>query len=261
MSEFTTDNVSGKVEFTTANVSDEIEDKPQVEFTIDDVPDETQNIRLVGLLYVEILGAGRMMATGNELQVRANALKIKNHVVYWAYIHPTDATAKRSTIRSSMNIVNPGASFGSNEAQYAHSSDRSRLLGFGSSFSVSGDLTSHGDAPPDNDAVPSGDGSSALGGSGSSGDVASVSNDSQLVAMLPRGVPAQGQLDIKVRDYPGKSNSAVTYFTLRIIGEPIFGNFLDSLRDRNMFPFPFPKLGFSYLGCRHFVYAILFTHE
>ena len=80
MSEFTTDNVSGKVEFTTANVSDETEDKPQVEFTIDDVPDETQNIRLVGLLYVEILGAGRMMATGNELQVRANALKIKNHV-------------------------------------------------------------------------------------------------------------------------------------------------------------------------------------
>ena len=78
--------------------------------------------------------------------------------------------------------------------------------------------------------------------------------------MLPRGVPTQGQLDIKVRDYPGKSNSAVT-FTLRIIGEPTFGNFLDSLRDRNLFPFPFPKLGFSYLSCRHFVYAILFTHK
>lgn len=34
-----------------------------------------------------------MMATGDELQDRANALKIKNHVAYWADVHPDEPHA------------------------------------------------------------------------------------------------------------------------------------------------------------------------
>ncbi|CAA7268323.1 unnamed protein product [Cyclocybe aegerita] len=228
--------------------SDEIEDYHPVDFTIDDVPNEIQGICLVGLLHVEILRAGEMMSTGDEVQDRANALKIKNHVAYWAYIHPADATNERSTIRLSMNVMNPNASFGSTDARYAPS-DHSSFSSFSSTFSTSGKPTSPGSAPP---SIPSGNSSSVPGGSSSSRDAASVFSSSQLITMLPDGVPAKGRFDIKIHDYSGKSNSAVTSFCLRIIGEPTLGQFLNSLRVRHMLPFYFPKKGFSYLSCRHF---------
>jgi hypothetical protein len=69
-------------------------------FTIDDVPDKIQDIRLIGLLYIEILEVGDMVSTDDEIQDRANALKI-NHVAYWTWF--------------SMNVVNPDGSFGSTE--------------------------------------------------------------------------------------------------------------------------------------------------
>jgi hypothetical protein len=84
-------------------------------FTIDDVPDKIQDIRLIGLLYIEILEVGDMVSTDDEIQDRANALKI-NHVAYWAYYCTFNAiVGRRITIRFSMNVVNPDGSFGSTE--------------------------------------------------------------------------------------------------------------------------------------------------
>ena len=214
MSELTTNDVPGNiqdnrsVDFVTDD-PDEIEDNHPVDFTIDNVPDDIQDIRLVGLLYVEILRAGNMMSTGDEAQDRANALKSKNHVAYWAYIHPADATEERSTIRFSMNVVNPDASFGSTDARYVPS-DRPSVPSSGSIFSAAGKPTSPGDAPPGDyvppdtaaPSIPSDDSSSVPGGSRSSGDAASAFSVSQLVAMLPEGAPAKGRFDIKVwRDW------------------------------------------------------------
>jgi hypothetical protein len=71
MSEFTTDETAD----TLTAVGD---------FTIDDVPDKIQDIRLIGLLYIEILEVRDMVSTDDEIQDRADALKI-NHVAYWAY--------------------------------------------------------------------------------------------------------------------------------------------------------------------------------
>ena len=121
MSELTTDNVSYKtedtsrVDFVTDSNSDsdsEIQYRPQIKYTIDDVPQEIENIRLIGLLYIEILKSGDMMSTGNDIQDQANTMKIKNHVAYWAYSHPADCTTECSTVRFSMDVVNPDASFG-----------------------------------------------------------------------------------------------------------------------------------------------------
>lgn len=254
-------------EFTTVDVSDKVQDNRPVDFTIDDVPDDIQDIRLVGLLYIEILESGNMTSTGDEVRDRAQAQKIKNHVAYWANIHPADATNKRAMIRFAMDVVNPSASIGSNDAQYAPSDGRS-VLSFGSTFSTSGKPTFLGDAPPSDDVPPeappsvhSGDDSSIPGGSGRSRDAASILSTSELIAMLPKGAPAQGSFGIKVRKYRGMSRSAVMFFTFRIIGEPRLGDLLNSLRTRHMLPFYFPKLGFSYIGCRHFAYASLFAHH
>ena len=64
----------------------------------------------------------------------------------------------------------------------------------------------------------------------------------------------------ELKGRPPARPSAVMFFTFRIIGEPRFRHFLNSLRTRHMLPFYFPKLGCSYLGCRHFAYAIVFAH-
>ena len=242
------------------NVSGEIGDNRPVDFTIDDVPDDIQDNRLVGLLYVEILKAGDMVSTGDEVQDRANDLKAKNHVAYWAHVHPADTTNKHSTIRFSMNAVNPNASFGSTDARYAPS-DRPSISSFGSTFSASEKPTSSRNAPPSDNVPPDNAPHSVPSGSGSSRDAASVSNVSHVVPVLPEGVPAQGRFDIKIRNYYGKSMSAITSFSFRIIGEPKLRDLLNSLHNRSMLPFYFPKKGFYYSGCRHFAYAILFMYE
>lgn len=224
------------------------------DFTHETVTDEIQDIRLVGLLYIEVLRVSPMVATGDELVDAANSLKIKNHIAYWAFIHPEDASVERQTIRFSMNVWNPTASIGSNVAQYQPSEGRS-ISSFGSDFSAPGNPT-----PPSDSASVGGPPSDSAGVGGPPSDNAPPSN-ADLIAMLPEGPPADGKLDIKVRKYSGVSHSAVKHFAFPIVGEPKLRNFLDSLRQRHMFPFQFRKLGFAYLGCRHFAYAILFTHS
>ena len=54
-----------------------------------------------------------------------------------------------------------------------------------------------------------------------------------------------GKLEIKVRAYAGQSNSALTSFSFRLIGEPTVGGFLDTFSNRSMFPFHFQKFGFA----------------
>lgn len=50
--------------------------------------------------------------------------------------------------------------------------------------------------------------------------------------------PAPGirTLEIEVRAYAGQSNSALTSFSYRLIGEPTVGGFLDTFSNRSMFP-------------------------
>ena len=60
-----------------------------------------------------------------------------------------------------------------------------------------------------------------------------------------KGAPAPGTLEIKVRAYAGQSNSALTSFSFRLIGEPTVGGFLDTFSNKSMFPFHFQKIGFA----------------
>ncbi|KAN0129395.1 hypothetical protein V8E53_012879 [Lactarius tabidus] len=205
------------------------------DYTLENVPDEVRKIRLVGVLTIEVLGVGPM-----------------NHISYFANVHPDDANNDCNTIRWAMNVLNPTASVGSNEAQYAASIGRSELSSL-SDFSTRGkplplsDTSSIATRP----SVIS-DNSSSAPRDGSFQDAGSDSTDSAIFAPLPEGAPALGRLDIKVRGYGGKSISAVEVFTFHIIDEPTFGHFLDALVTRGMFPFYFRKLGFAFLGCRHF---------
>jgi len=78
-------------------------------YTIDGVPSDIKNLHLKGALHIEILHAGRMVATGDEALDIVNARKDKNHIDP-REMDPKDGTPTRQTIRISMNVENPAAS-------------------------------------------------------------------------------------------------------------------------------------------------------
>ena len=234
------------------------------DFTLDTVTDDVRNMCLEGELGIQVLQAGPMASTGSHIQDAANTFKKKNHIAYFAGVHSIDVGTRRNTIHWSMDVNLPAASIGSDEAQYHRSSDRSTLDSL-SSFDAEGKLafseTGSIVAPPsivsgENVAPPPRDNNnssvpSSVPDSGGSQDARSHGTDSAIFATLPEGPPADGELKIKIRNY-GPSDAALKVFTFRLIGEPTFGQFLDVLVTRGMFPFKFRKFGFSYSGCRHF---------
>jgi hypothetical protein len=203
---------------------------------------------------VDVLSMGAMAGTGLDDDQAEDKGMIKNHWM-WRVIVTKENILGQVLFGFSLP---PASSIGSNEAQYARSSDR----GFSSDSSDAGlDCTQSLDSGKSrrfsgvsDNKPPAVSSSEGHGPNDAQADVVISSSHGDIIQQPvdwpSEGAPVPGEIRISVR--PRIDASYYHRFTRSFTLEPgtTFGQLLKSMTSRGMEGFHFRKLDTTYLGCR-----------
>ncbi|KAG8687749.1 hypothetical protein FRC11_006652 [Ceratobasidium sp. 423] len=242
------------------------------DYTIDNVPDEIKSLPITNnILYADVLSAGAKVGTGLTSEEAVAKGFTKNHWVFRALTDVPDGdTAEQWQIQFSMDLdLTPHGSMdnlytGSSRQGFSDTGSVMQFSDVGSNKkvpdiggNVGNPLFPGSSGKSDGQSAVFSDAGSQLSppkiGSSASGSVGGSVGG--VIALNPgvQGAPVRGQFNIKVRNRAAPSHAAIVVFSLELRANTTFGQLFNALVVRNMFPFHFGRVGFAYMGCRHFI--------